>query len=203
MIINAINCIQCSTQMPVARCLALYAVDYDASTNSVDELRLPWMPTKAVWCGACNAPTLAEDIRASAAWEDAFTTMRSGKHVEFPYSGVNKDGPNSLLDQSRHLYDAVRHRNDRGRCLCCGGYQHIDIDSPHLRHDACGGRFETIFWIGAAYYPRSAYKIFSTDGMLIGQLGRAIENARSEIEPFGYADIRLPEIPDTYVPGSS
>lgn len=198
-----IKCIKCSTQIPVAGCLALYAIDYDAATHSADEEKLLWIPTKTVWCGVCNVPTMAEDIRSSAEWEDAFTAMRIGKRVEFPYDCVHEEGPNPLLGRARQLYDAVQHRNDRGRCLHCGGYQHIDVDSPHLRHDDCGGRFETIIWIGSANYLRSAYKIFFTDGMLIGQLGWPMENGRVEIEPFGYADIHLPEIPDTYVPGSS
>lgn len=59
----------CPASLPVAHCLALYAVGYDATLHRVREDNLLWMPVKIVWCGACNAPTLVEDLRPLPAWE--------------------------------------------------------------------------------------------------------------------------------------
>ena len=199
---HSIRCTGCLASLPVARCLALYAVGYDAASRRVREDDLLWMPVKVVWCGACNAPTLAEDLRPLPAWEAVFAAMQSGKSVEFPYDTTHGDDKRSELGRARRLFDALRHRTDRGRCLFCGGLQHID--TLHLRHDGCGGRFEVVHQIGSFLYARGAYKAYSTDGMLIGQLDEVEpEEGTEAIREHGYDALPRPELLDTYVPGSA
>ena len=201
---HSIRCTGCSTSLRVARCLALYAVGYDAASRRVREDDLLWMPVKVVWCGACNAPTLAEDLRPLSAWEATFAAMQSGKPVEFPYDTTSDDDMRSELGRARRLFDAIGHRTDPGRCLFCGGFQYIALDAPHLRHDGCGGRFEVVHQIGSFLHARGAYKAYSTDGMLIGQLDEVEpEEGIEAIREHGYDALPRPEQLDTYVPGSA
>lgn len=201
---HSIRCAGCSTSLRVARCLALYAIDYDAARHRVREDDLLWMPVKVVWCGACNAPTLAEDLRPLSTWEATFAAMQSGKPVEFPYDTTFVDDKRSELGRARRLFDAIGHRTDPGRCVFCGGFQYIALDSPHLRHDGCGGRFEVVHLIGSSLHARSAYKAYATDGMLIGQLDEVEPPEGFEaIREHGYDALPRPELLDTYIPGSA
>jgi len=180
----------------------MYAVGYDLTLRRVHEDNLLWMPVKVIWCGACNAPTLAEDLRPLSTWEATFAAMQSGKPVEFPYDTTSSSDKRSEVRRARRLFDAIGDRTDPGRCLFCGGFQHIDV--PDLRHDGCGGRFEVVHQIGSFLYSRSAYKVYSTDGMLIGQLDEVEpEEGTEAIREHGYDALPRPELLDTYVPGSS
>ncbi|MGN6151888.1 MAG: hypothetical protein ACTHOH_07745, partial [Lysobacteraceae bacterium] len=54
---HSIRCTGCPASLPVARCLALYAVGYDAASRRVQEDDLLWMPVKVVWCGVARRPS--------------------------------------------------------------------------------------------------------------------------------------------------
>lgn len=198
-----IQCIQCSTRMPIAGGNGRYVTAYDTHTRRVRADNLLMMPQKVVWCGACNAPTMAEDLRPQVVWEETFAMRRTGRRPAFPREIGLASLHYAPIDGLRTIFNALKHRNDPGRCLHCGSCQHFDIDDPRLRHVGCGGRFEASFWIASIIPMRSTFPVYSTEGMLIGKLSDDVwDDGYDTITPFGYDDLSRPEILDTYIPGS-
>jgi hypothetical protein len=198
-----LTCIQCSTRIPIAGGDGRYVTAYDPQTRRVHADNVLMIPLKIVWCGACNAPTNAEDLRPQSVWEEMFAMRRAGKDADFPRDTGSMSLRHLPIDGIRTIFNALKHRNDPGRCLHCGGFQYIDIDDTRLRHVGCGGRFEASFWIGGINLMRSTLPVYSTEGMLIGKLSDDVwDDGYGTIEPFGYDDLYRPEILDTYAPGS-
>ncbi|ARU54663.1 hypothetical protein OLMES_0560 [Oleiphilus messinensis] len=130
------------------------------------------IPKKPVWCGVCNSPTFAEDLRSIRDWEGAYSLIKVGESVEYPIPNGHLDDKGSVIPEFKTLFSIRQTRNERGRCLCCGGLQYADIGSPEtgLIHEECGGKFYRQYSIHSCLYKTSAYKVYSKDGFQIGRL---------------------------------
>ena len=175
MLLTSIRCDGClvSYNFPdPSRRLYLYALSYDEKGQMVKGEDLVSIPKKPVWCGVCNRPTFAEDLRTVRDWEGAYSLMKIGETVEYPIPNGHLDNKDSVFPEFKALFSVRQKRSERGRCLCCGGLQYVDIGNPEtgLRHEDCGGKFTREYSIFSCLYKSSAYRIYSTDGFQIGRL---------------------------------
>lgn len=175
MLPNSIRCDDCfkTFDFPDASGgIYLYVTHYDSEKKGVKEKHLTPIPKKPIWCGVCNKPTFAEDLREIRDWEGAFSLVKAGQSVEFPIDTTYIDDKSSVIDEFKLLFDIRKKRTNNGLCLFCGGLQYAVIGSPEtgIEHENCGGSFKRLYSISSSNYMISAYKIFSTDGRLIGRL---------------------------------
>lgn len=150
----------------------LYAKEYDHKNALVRDDSLIAIPKKPIWCGVCNKPTFAEDLREIRDWEGAFALIKAGNSVEFPIDNTCLDDKLSVIEEFKKLFEIRLMRQDKGRCLFCGGLQYIEIGNPDtgIRHDGCGGRFIRLYSISSSIYMFSAYKVYTINGIQIGKL---------------------------------
>jgi len=166
------DCFQTYNFPDTSRGLYLYAKKYDQKNKIVHDEDLIAIPKKPVWCGICNKPTFAEDLRTIRDWEGAFSLVKAGESVEFPIDNTYLDDKTSIIDEFKTLFEIREKRNDRGRCLFCGGLQYAEIGNPDtgIRHEGCGGKYVRLYSIYSAIYKVSAFRVYSIDGLLIGRL---------------------------------
>ncbi|MDH5731465.1 MAG: hypothetical protein OEZ58_20970 [Gammaproteobacteria bacterium] len=175
MLPSSIRCEEChkSYNFPDdSRGLYLYAKEYGREKKIVKEDSLIAIPKKPIWCGVCNKPVFAEDLRRIVDWEGAFSLIKSGQSVEYPIDNTFLDDKTSILDEFKILFEIRQKRQDRGRCLFCGGLQYVEIGNPDtgIKHEGCGGVFVRLYSLHSAVYALSGYRVYSVNGMQIGRL---------------------------------
>lgn len=116
------------------------------------------VPTRAVWCGACNRPSHAERLPSQLELINAIGLARLGQdpdrvtlHDEIPEDALLEFG----IPELRCLAQALERRKHPGKCLWCGGYSYMPIEVRdeevlNLRHEGCGGKF---------VYPRPRFMV--------------------------------------------
>ncbi len=151
--------------------LYLYATEYDQQASLVAPHHLIAIPKKPVWCVDCNRPTFAEDLRELRDWDGAFALLKIGKALEFPFVTMENSDQANAIEEFKALYE-IRLQRAKGRCLYCGGQHYVEVGNPDtgLRHEDCGGKLLRLSSIGSSLYSLSAYRIYATDGKLLGHL---------------------------------
>lgn len=180
MLPNYYLCTACRERFDFALREAVYYVGGRSGRldGEVHGSQLLEVPVRPAWCLDCATVTLVEDIAPVRAFENAYGLVRAGKDVEYPTFSEGMSRQESQDTMGTHL----RWRIDRRhvpRVLCCGGgrYQHLDVQTPLLKHQECDfGFIEPRLIIGGYNGPGpgvlgpAGIGVYSGEGDLVGRL---------------------------------
>jgi hypothetical protein len=135
-------------------------------------------PARPVWCKDCATVSIVEDIAPLRAFERAYGAVRAGRHVEYPVSTEGMSAQESSDAVGAYLRWRMGRRH-LPRALCCGGtnFQHLDVETPLLKHQECDfGFIEGRFFIsgyngpGPGVYGAANIRVYNGEGELVGRL---------------------------------
>jgi hypothetical protein len=187
MLPDLVKCSGCEMEYLFPRGAFEYVLNFAQASLTVEDDDLLSMPLAPVWCSTCRGPSYAENLQAASSWGDLRAQLRAGVSIEYPFDS-SFCSPAIAEELLNRYHRVLSGRFAPGRCVSCGGVQHMRIDAA-LKHEGCDGFLTPHVLVASVNYQPNAYRLYDRSGAMIGRLlSRSEDEQRWLIERCTYGE---------------